>query len=273
MFERYTERARRVIFFARYETTAYGSRTIETEHLLLGLLREDKDLINRFFPSGAAQGIRQKIDAVVTRGAKVSTSLDLPLSDECKRILAYANEEAEMLTHRHIGTEHLLLGILRESGCLAARLLGEAGLKLDDVRADLAESTEELELPSEESLPPADRLTVQSLVHHLPSAALAKAKWILERLLAHQAADGPDSGTPELLRRDKQDRIMGRFSSTRIEGGTTVVDTHQFVNGHQISITERFRMNEDGKTLSYSQLVVGPKPEQQHKHSVEFDVS
>jgi hypothetical protein len=64
----------------------------------------------------------------------------------------------------------------------------------------------------------------------------------------------------------------GRSSSTRMENGTTVVETQQFVNGHQISITERFRMSDDGKTLSYSQEVVGPKPEQQHKHAMEFDV-
>ena len=126
MFERYTERARRVIFFARYEASAYGSNTIETEHLLLGLVREDKNLMNRFLSPTA--DIRAKVEANITKLPKVSTSIDLPLSDECKRILAYANEEAERLAHRHIGTEHILLGILREAPCLAARLLGEAGV-------------------------------------------------------------------------------------------------------------------------------------------------
>ena len=69
----------------------------------------------------------------------MSTSIDLPLSDECKRILAYAAEEAERLNHRHIGTEHLLLGILREEKCLAAKILQERGLRLNTIREELLE--------------------------------------------------------------------------------------------------------------------------------------
>jgi ATP-dependent Clp protease ATP-binding subunit ClpC len=115
MFERYTEKARRVIFFARYEASQFGSPYIETEHLLLGLLREDKALTNRFLRSHASvESIRKQIEAHTTIREKVSTSVDLPLSNECKRVLAYAAEEAERLGHKHIGTEHLLLGLLRE---------------------------------------------------------------------------------------------------------------------------------------------------------------
>ncbi|HTM16740.1 MAG TPA: Clp protease N-terminal domain-containing protein, partial [Terracidiphilus sp.] len=108
MFERYTEKARRVIFFARYEASQFGSPYIETEHLLLGLLREDKALTNRFLRSHASvESIRKQIEAHTTIREKVSTSVDLPLSNECKRVLAYAAEEAERLGHKHIGTEHL----------------------------------------------------------------------------------------------------------------------------------------------------------------------
>src|SRR5213075_2093679 len=115
MFERYTEKARRAIFFARYEASQYGSPYIETEHLLLGLLREDKALTNRFLRSHASvESIRKQIEGHTTIREKVSTSVDLPLSNECKRVLAYAAEEAERLSHKHIGTEHLLLGLLRE---------------------------------------------------------------------------------------------------------------------------------------------------------------
>ncbi len=118
MFERYTEKARRVIFFARYEASQFGSPYIETEHLLLGLLREDKALTNRFLRSHASvESIRKQIEGHTTIREKVSTSVDLPLSNECKRVLAYAAEEAERLSHRHIGTEHLLLGLLREEKC------------------------------------------------------------------------------------------------------------------------------------------------------------
>ncbi len=144
MFERYTEKARRVIFFARYEASQFGSPYIETEHLLLGLLREDKALTNRFLRSHASvDSIRKQIEGHTTIREKVSTSVDLPLSNECKRVLAYAAEEAERLSHKHIGTEHLLLGLLREEKCFAAEILHERGLKLLEIRAELSRATQE----------------------------------------------------------------------------------------------------------------------------------
>ena len=144
MFERYTEKARRVIFFARYEASQFGSPYIETEHLLLGLLREDKALSNRFLRSHASvESIRKQIEAHTTIREKVSTSVDLPLSNECKRVLAYAAEEAERLSNKHIGTEHLLLGLLREEKCFASEILLERGLRLSTVRDELAKTTQE----------------------------------------------------------------------------------------------------------------------------------
>ena len=126
MFERYTEKARRVIFFGRYEASQFGSPYIETEHLLLGLLREDKALTNRFLRGpGQLEAIREQIEKHTIMREKVSTSVDLPLSNEGKRVLAYAAEEAERLSHKHIGTEHLLLGLLREEKSFAAQLLHE----------------------------------------------------------------------------------------------------------------------------------------------------
>src|ERR1039458_7729539 len=150
MFERYTEKARRVIFFARYEASQFGSPYIETEHLLLGLLREDKALTNRFLRSHASvESIRKQIEGHTTIREKVSTSVDLPLSNECKRVLAYAAEEAERLGHKHIGTEHLLLGLLREEKCFAAEILQERGLKLTQIRDELARVTQEKAPPQQ----------------------------------------------------------------------------------------------------------------------------
>jgi ATP-dependent Clp protease ATP-binding subunit ClpC len=138
MFERYTEKARRVIFFARYEASQFGSPYIESEHLLLGLLREDKALTNRFLRSHASiESIRKQVEGRTTIRERVSTSVDLPLSQECKRVLAYATEEAERLSHKHIGTEHLLLGLLREDKCFAAEILHERGLRLSALREEL----------------------------------------------------------------------------------------------------------------------------------------
>ena len=150
MFERYTEKARRVIFFARYEASQFGSPYIETEHLLLGLLREDKALTNRFLRSHASvESIRKQIEGHTTIREKVSTSVDLPLSNECKRVLAYAAEEAERLSHKHIGTEHLLLGLLREEKCFAAEILHERGLKLLAIREELARAAQDKAPPSQ----------------------------------------------------------------------------------------------------------------------------
>ncbi len=144
MFERYTEKARRVIFFARYEASQYGSPYIETEHLLLGLMREDKALANRFLrQQGSIESIRKEIEARITIRERISTSVEVPLSAECKRILNMAAEEAERLGHKHVGTEHLLLGILREEKCFGAEILMERGLRLSALREELSRTTGE----------------------------------------------------------------------------------------------------------------------------------
>jgi ATP-dependent Clp protease ATP-binding subunit ClpC len=143
MFERYTEKARRVIFFARYEASQFGIPTIETEHLLLGVLREDKTLTHRLLSGSQPEAIRKQIEDATTKGQHIATSVDLPLSNESKRVLAYAAEEAERLAHRHIGTEHLLLGLLREEHCFAATLLREHGVMLSAVREQLAKTAPE----------------------------------------------------------------------------------------------------------------------------------
>src|SRR5205814_1992402 len=116
MFERYTEKARRVIFFARYEASQFGAPAIEPEHLLLGLMREDKSLTARFLARAqtSLEAIRKEIEGRAPLREKISTSVELPLAPETKRVLAYAHEESDRLQHRHIGTEHLLLGLLRE---------------------------------------------------------------------------------------------------------------------------------------------------------------
>ena len=133
MIERYTEKARRVIFFARYEASQFGSPVIETEHLLLGILRDDPR-ITRMLPAGAPESIRAQIDARFEVRERVPVSVDLPLSHASMRVLAYGAEEAERLNHRHIGSEHLFLGLLRDEGSLAAKLLEPFGAKLEGFR-------------------------------------------------------------------------------------------------------------------------------------------
>ncbi len=139
MFERYTEKARRVIFFARYEASQFGAIQIEAEHILLGLIREDKNLTYRFFHRSHAtvESIRREIEGRTVLRDRIPNNIDLPLAGEAKRVLAFAAEESERLGNRHIGTEHLLLGLLREENSIAAEILYERGLRLSDIRQDL----------------------------------------------------------------------------------------------------------------------------------------
>jgi ATP-dependent Clp protease ATP-binding subunit ClpC len=141
MFERYTERARRVIFFARYEASQLGSNSIETEHLLLGLIREGKGLTSRLFSKShlSMESIRKDIEGRALFRDKVPTSVDIPLSPESKRVLGYAAEEAERMLHNYIGTEHILLGVMREEKSVAAGILGEKGMRLTAVREDIVQ--------------------------------------------------------------------------------------------------------------------------------------
>jgi ATP-dependent Clp protease ATP-binding subunit ClpC len=139
MFERYTERARRVLFFARYEANQLGSSLIEPEHLLLGLIREGKGLTSRLFARAhvSLDGIRREIEGRSVAREGVATSVEIPFSAETKRALQFAAEEADRLLHNYIGTEHLLLGLLREDRSIAASILTERGIRLDALRDDI----------------------------------------------------------------------------------------------------------------------------------------
>jgi ATP-dependent Clp protease ATP-binding subunit ClpA len=196
MFELYTERARRVIFFSRYEASQFGSTTIETHHLLLGLLREDKNLMGRLIGDlwsveSLMKEIRSKVPA---SEEKVPTSVDLPLSNECKHILAYAHEEAELLAHRHIGSEHLLLGLLREKDSLAAGFLIEKGLKLEAIREKLAHTG----LASEGIRPLFLHLTSDTLVGVLEKHNLALPRQHLTNAVADRVGGDVRKAQAEL---------------------------------------------------------------------------
>ena len=136
MFERFTERARRVLFFARFEASQLGSSVIESEHLLLGLVREGKGVTSRLFADHKVSlvDVRRDIEGRAVSRDSVPTSVEIPFSAECKRILENTADEAVRLLHNYIGTEHLLLGILREDASAAARMLTSRGLRLQPAR-------------------------------------------------------------------------------------------------------------------------------------------
>jgi len=165
MFERYTQKARRVVFFARFEASKFGSPNIETEHMLLGLLRESGDFRKRL-PAGAEEVTRRRIDELVPRpNPRISTSVDLPLSSDSRRALAYAAEESTALDHTLIDCCHLVLGMLRIELSTAAVLLREFGIRYAEYRQEVS---------APQLVPPAASA---------PAGPLSKAASDLQRLL------------------------------------------------------------------------------------------
>jgi uncharacterized protein (TIGR03435 family) len=141
MFERLTEPAQRTLFFARAEASELGSASLDTEHLLLGLIREGNGLTDRLF-ADAGIGIDEIRDEVLRRvlaRSKNSTSAEIPFSAAAERVLQHAAQEADGLLHDYVGTQHLLLGLLGEQGSVAADVLTSRGLRLDPVRERIIE--------------------------------------------------------------------------------------------------------------------------------------
>jgi ATP-dependent Clp protease ATP-binding subunit ClpC len=147
MFEKYNEKARRALFFARYEASKLGSRVIESEHILLGILREGEEtvgeLLQRF--QVKSEELRSEIEGERVFVERISSTAELPLSEESKKILAYASHEAESMLHSTVGSEHLLIGILRVEGCTAMRLLTQHGFDLFNVREEVGSIVKERE--------------------------------------------------------------------------------------------------------------------------------
>jgi methylmalonyl-CoA/ethylmalonyl-CoA epimerase len=140
MFERYTEGARRAVFFARYEASMDGSKSIEPEHFLIGLLHDRSDPLPRLLPAEMTlDSVRKRVEMNADAREKIGTSVELPLAAEAKKVLAYALEESDRLSHRHIGNEHLLLGLLRAEGTLAEAVLREYGLDLTRLRESISQ--------------------------------------------------------------------------------------------------------------------------------------
>ena len=143
MFEIYTEKAKRVIFFARLEAGEMGAAQIGAEHLLLGLIRQDQPLLERL-AGGPLQieAVRQEISDHAGSPEVIPSHTDMPLNTSAKLALESTAEESQRLKHRHIGTEHMLVGLLLEEASWAAQFLREMGLSIEKVRDDLAKPSD-----------------------------------------------------------------------------------------------------------------------------------
>ena len=145
MFEKYNEKARRALFFARYEASKLGSRVIETEHILLGILREGEETVVELLRRVGvrASDIRRKVEGDRVFVERISATAELPLSEESKKVLAFAGHEAESAGAETVGSEHLMVGLLRVDESFAAGVLRETGVELTPVREELSKIVKE----------------------------------------------------------------------------------------------------------------------------------
>jgi ATP-dependent Clp protease ATP-binding subunit ClpA len=180
MFERYTEKARRVVFLARYEASAHGVREIDTRCLLLGILREDKDLMGRLAPQGEDKLSRLWTEAEALfqhSSQKVSTTIDLPLNRTARLALELAAEVSGRRHAKCIEPRHILWGLFQAGGP-EVRCMNACGFTVEAVNSDLdwlAAGTNELE-----------RHALRMMIDNLPKDRLDAAAVLLAGLSAER---------------------------------------------------------------------------------------
>jgi hypothetical protein len=151
MFERYTEKARQTIHFAKSEAQRVGSREVNPEHLLLGLL-SDAALIGSLIQPINVEKVREAVAAHFPQGERLSTPADLPLSQESQQALHLAAEEAASLASGYIGNEHILLGLLQNGNGYVSTVLRESGISAETLRIHAASSLLQERVPHESAL-------------------------------------------------------------------------------------------------------------------------
>jgi len=139
MYERFTDRARKVMQLANQEAQRFNHEYIGTEHILLGLVKEGSGVAANVLKNLDIdlRKIRLEVEKIVQSGLDMVTMGKLPQTPRAKKVIEYSIEEARNLNHNYVGTEHLLLGLLREQEGVAAQVLMNLGLKLEDVREEV----------------------------------------------------------------------------------------------------------------------------------------
>src|SRR6202167_2856055 len=139
MYERFTDRARKVMQLANQEAQRFNHEYIGTEHILLGLVKEGSGVAANVLKNLDIdlRKIRLKVEKIVQSGPDMVTMGKLPQTPRAKKVIEYSIEEARNLNHNYVGTEHLLLGLLREQEGVAAQVLMNLGLKLEEVREEV----------------------------------------------------------------------------------------------------------------------------------------
>jgi len=192
MFDRFTDRARKVMGLARQEAQRFNHDYIGTEHILLGLIQEGSGVAADVLKNLDVdpKRIRQEIEKLVSHGTTMVTMGQLPFTPRAKKVLELALEEASNLGHNYIGTEHLLLGLIREQEGIAAQVLQNLNVRLEDVREEVLELLgAEVAQGEDEDTEPAQQATTKSKT---------------------PALDAFGRDLTELARADKLDPVIGR---------------------------------------------------------------
>jgi hypothetical protein len=141
MFDRFTDAAKKVMSYARHEAMQLHHEYIGTEHLLLGLVRENSGVAANVLQNRNIdlEKIRHEVEQIVKPGPSMASMSQLPFTPRAKKVLELSMEEASQLRHNYLGTEHLLLGLIRENEGIAAQVMMNLGVKLEEVREDVLE--------------------------------------------------------------------------------------------------------------------------------------
>jgi ATP-dependent Clp protease ATP-binding subunit ClpC len=188
VFERFTDRARRVVVFAQEEARLLNHNYIGTEHLLLGLLREGDGVASKALESLgiSLDEVRGQVEEIIGQGAEAPTG-HIPFTPRAKKVLELSLREALQLSHNYIGTEHILLGLAREGEGVAAQVLVKQGATLDAVRTAVLRMLEGFAGPADQ--PEAAAITQP---HELP--ACPRCRLPLVETVGYRVIDIPPAG-------------------------------------------------------------------------------
>jgi ATP-dependent Clp protease ATP-binding subunit ClpC len=173
VFERFTDRARRVVVFAQEEARLLNHNHIGTEHILLGLLREEEGVAAKALASMdiSLKIVRGQVEEIIGQGEIMPTG-HIPFTPRAKKVLELSLRESIQLGHNYIGTEHILLGLVREGEGVAAQVLVNRGAGLDAVRGAVL-----MLLESIREIPPEARAAAERVIEAQEQAEVEPARW------------------------------------------------------------------------------------------------
>ena len=229
MFERFTDRARRVVVLAQEEARMLNHNYIGTEHILLGLIHEGEGVAAKALESLgiSLEAVRQQVEEIIGQGQQAPSG-HIPFTPRAKKVLELSLREAQQLGHNYIGTEHILLGLIREGDGVAAQVLVRLGASLGPVRQQVIELLQAYQGQAQAAKATAAPAPIPSLERQL-ARLVSRMKGIESRLSAIELrlGDGPDLSQLD-------DRIADAAAEKR-----TAVDAERYEQAAALRDTER----------------------------------